>query len=137
MKKICTGYGIRRLCAIIDAMESKRKQSVMHHQEIEAGEKMAAELERQIREPMTDAYNEITRQDTIRVRDEAAIDLVNHPAHYAGKIECIDVLEQLAADGHDFRALHAIRYLWRYRHKGGDESIRKAIWYLRRMLGEV
>lgn len=111
----------------------------MHHLEIEHGEKMAAELERQIREPMADAYNEMTHQGNITVRDCESIDLVNHPAHYSGqgKIECIDVLEQLADDGHDFRALHAVRYLWRYRHKGGDESIRKAIWYLRRMLGEV
>ena len=62
-------------------------------------------------------------------------DMVNHPAHYTkGEIECIEVLEQLAADGHDFRILNAMKYLWRYRHKGGDESIRKAIWYLSRYL---
>jgi len=65
-------------------------------------------------------------------------DTVDHPAHYAnqGGIECIEVLEQLAADGHDFRILNAIKYLWRYRHKGGDESLRKARWYIERVLGE-
>ena len=65
-------------------------------------------------------------------------DMVNHPAHYAkqGEIECIEVLEQLAADVHDFRILNAMKYLWRYRHKGGDESISKAIWYLRRYLAD-
>ena len=63
-------------------------------------------------------------------------DTVNSPAHYArqGKIECIDVLEQLAEDGHDFRILNAIKYLWRYRHKGGDESLSKAVWYIERVL---
>lgn len=62
-------------------------------------------------------------------------DTVNHPAHYTqGEIECIEVLEQLAADGHDFRILNAMKYLWRYRHKGSHESLRKAIWYIERTL---
>ena len=63
-------------------------------------------------------------------------DTVNRPAHYAqqGQIECIDVLEQLAEDGHDFRILNAIKYLWRYRHKGGYESLQKAQWYIDRVL---
>ena len=82
-------------------------------------------------------------QDSLVARPAAikdcftAADTVNHPAHYTqGGIECIEVLEQLAADGHDFRILNAIKYLWRYRHKGGDESLRKARWYIERVLGE-
>lgn len=66
-------------------------------------------------------------------------DIVNHPSHYTrGDIECIDVLEQLARDGHDFRVLQAIRYLWRYQHKHEDitTDIKKAIWYLERMIGD-
>lgn len=55
--------------------------------------------------------------------------------HYTqGKIECIDVLEQLAEDGEDFRILNAIKYLWRYRHKGGDEDLLKAMNYIHRKL---
>ena len=67
-------------------------------------------------------------------------DIVNHPSHYTqGEIECIDVLEQLARDGHDFRVLQAIRYLWRYNHKHKDIStdIKKAIWYLQRTIGDM
>ena len=65
-------------------------------------------------------------------------DLVHHPYHYAGlgEIECIEVLEQLAANGHDFRILNAMKYLWRYRHKGGTQSLEKAIWYIERVVGE-
>ena len=65
-------------------------------------------------------------------------DTVNSPAHYAkqGQIECIEVLEQLAEDGHDFRILNAIKYLWRYRHKGGVESLAKARWYIERVINE-
>lgn len=66
-------------------------------------------------------------------------DMVNHPEHYAGQgdIECIEVLEQLARDGHDFRVLNAIKYLWRYRHKGRVESLQKAMWYLNRVIDEM
>lgn len=76
-------------------------------------------------------------QDITDSDEEAEMidDMVNEPPHYTkGEIQCIEVLEQLADDGHDFRVLNAMKYLWRYRHKGGDESIRKAIWYLRRYL---
>ena len=63
-------------------------------------------------------------------------DMVNHPAHYTkqGKIECIEVLEQLDSAGHDFHALTAIQYLWRYRDKGGAEDLEKAVWYINRLL---
>lgn len=66
------------------------------------------------------------------------MDNVNHPSHYAeqGAIECIEVLEQLAKDGHDFRILNAMKYLWRYRNKNKSEDLKKAIWYIQRTLNE-
>jgi hypothetical protein len=65
-----------------------------------------------------------------------APDPVNRPTHYAnqGQIECIEVLEQLAGNGEDFRILNAIKYLWRWRHKGGVESLKKAVWYIQRVI---
>lgn len=66
-------------------------------------------------------------------------DDINHPQHYAsqGGIECIEVLEQLARDGEDFRILAAMKYLWRYRHKGTPEKdLRKAVWYITRKIEE-
>jgi hypothetical protein len=107
----------------------------MHHAEIEQNEQAAAMAERMLKEPMADAYNELTHGANSRVRDMEASNMVNHPSHYTqGKIECIEVLEQLAGQGMDFRILHAIRYLWRYQHKGGAESLRKAVWYIERVL---
>ncbi len=59
---------------------------------------------------------------------------VNHPAHYnslsakcsCGKtIECIDVVRHLS-----FNIGNAIKYLWRWEHKGGIEDLKKAIWYI-------
>lgn len=66
-------------------------------------------------------------------------DNVNHPPHYTqqGPIECIDVLEQLSRNGCDFRVLLAMKYLWRYPHKGGLEDIGKAIWYLNRFYQDL
>jgi len=64
-------------------------------------------------------------------------DEVDHPTHYTqAKIECIEVLEQLAKDGHDFRILNAMKYLWRYRYKGGANSLAKAQWYIQRVIDD-
>ena len=63
-------------------------------------------------------------------------DMVNHPAHYQGEIECIDAIEasmsKAAFAGHCKAC--AIKYLWRYQSKGGVESLEKAQWYLSRLI---
>ena len=63
-------------------------------------------------------------------------DNINHPAHYEGNtsLECIDVME-IAFGGNavgDFCLCNAFKYLWRYKHKGGVEDVKKAKWYLDR-----
>ena len=64
----------------------------------------------------------------------AAVDNVNHPAHYElhGGIECFDVL--LATQGLDavknFCICNAIKYLFRRNRKNGDEDVKKAAWYI-------
>ena len=64
-------------------------------------------------------------------------DLVNHPPHYChGGIECIDAIAA-ALTPEEFRGFckgNLIKYTYRERHKGGDESIRKAIWYANKLL---
>ena len=63
-------------------------------------------------------------------------DNVNKPNHYRqGKVECIDAI-QSALTPEEFRGYckgNALKYVWRERHKGGDESMRKAQWYLDRL----
>jgi hypothetical protein len=60
-------------------------------------------------------------------------DNVNHPAHYKqGDIECIDAIEA-ALTPEEFRGYckgNAMKYIWRERHKGQNESLQKAVWYL-------
>ena len=67
----------------------------------------------------------------------AAIDLVNKPPHYnQGGIECIDAIESSmskeAFAGHCKACV--LKYLWRYKDKGGVESLEKAQWYLSRLI---
>lgn len=62
-----------------------------------------------------------------------------NPNHYKqGDIECIDALKSALTD-EEFRGgckMQALQYVWRERSKDGDESIRKAIWYLRMAIGD-
>lgn len=66
-------------------------------------------------------------------------DLVNDPPHYRqGTIECIDAI-RAALTEEEFRGFckgNVIGYVWRERHKGGDEDIDKSIWYLERLANE-
>lgn len=71
---------------------------------------------------------------------EARHDMVNHPPHYTrGGIECIDALASATADLQGLDAVctaNAIKYLWRWKHKGGVEDLRKAKWYIERLIGD-
>jgi hypothetical protein len=64
-------------------------------------------------------------------------DVVNHPSHYTdGGIECIESIEA-AFTIDEFRGYckgNCIKYIWRERHKGGTESLKKAQWYLNRLI---
>lgn len=67
-------------------------------------------------------------------------DPVNRPAHYtSGGIECIDAMQ--AAFGveavKDFCLCNAFKYLWRHRQKNGVEDLKKARWYLNRLIEEA
>ena len=61
------------------------------------------------------------------------MDTISHPTHYSnGGIECIDAIK--ASMSHDeycgFLKGNVIKYIWRYRLKGGIEDIKKADVYL-------
>jgi hypothetical protein len=65
-------------------------------------------------------------------------DMVNHPPHYtAGKVECIDALEAATADlvgVEAFCTANAIKYLWRWKKKNGVEDLKKAKWYIDKLI---
>ena len=65
-------------------------------------------------------------------------DPVEKPIHYAASsVECIDAIEaQLTPE--EFRGYlkgNVAKYMWRERQKGGIESLKKAKWYLSRLIG--
>lgn len=69
------------------------------------------------------------------------MDNVNHPAHYtAGKIECIDAIEAAVTNLNGFEGVcvgNAIKYLFRWKLKGGVESLKKARWYIDRLIANL
>ena len=63
-------------------------------------------------------------------------DMVNSPIHYnkAG-IETIDALEAMLVDGFDYYLQgNIVKYLWRFRYKNGVEDLKKAQWYLNKLI---
>ena len=66
-------------------------------------------------------------------------DMVNKPPHYnASGIECIDAIAAALGDGFEFYLQgNIMKYLWRYRYKNGTEDLKKARWYLDRLITEV
>ena len=73
--------------------------------------------------------------------DENVPDMVNHPQHYTqGGIECIDALKAATVGKRGIEAVcvaNVIKYLWRYEKKNGTEDIRKAKFYIERLLKEL
>lgn len=64
-------------------------------------------------------------------------DVVNHPTHYTdGAIECIEGIEA-ALTHEEYRGYckgNILKYVWRERLKGKTESLKKASWYLDRLI---
>ena len=65
-------------------------------------------------------------------------DNVNHPPHYTkDKIECIDAIRSATSEGYEYYLQgNIIKYIWRYNHKNGVEDLKKAKWYLKRLIKE-
>jgi len=64
-------------------------------------------------------------------------DVVNHPSHYTdGAIECIEAIEsqQTLEEFRGYLKGNIVKYLWREKHKGSTESLKKAQWYLDRLI---
>jgi hypothetical protein len=66
-------------------------------------------------------------------------DPVNSPKHYAdsfGGIQCIEAIEA-SMDLEEFKGFlkgNVQKYVWRYAQKNGAEDLKKAKWYLERLI---
>ena len=66
-------------------------------------------------------------------------DNVNHPKHYQSKsgLEVIDVIDAFTDDLTGMEAVctgNALKYICRWKNKNGIEDIKKAIWYLNKLI---
>lgn len=63
---------------------------------------------------------------------------VDHPKHYTnGKYECIDIIEDVTKDLKGLEAVctaNVIKYMWRWKLKNGVEDLKKARWYLNKLI---
>lgn len=61
---------------------------------------------------------------------------VDHPSHYQGAFECID--EMVALFGVeaviDFCKCNVYKYRYRATNKNGEEDVKKAEWYMRKLI---
>ena len=74
-------------------------------------------------------FVKVERNDAV----EPTNDAVQHPSHYTqGGIECIEAIRSsMTADGFaDYCKGNIIKYIWRWRSKGGVEDLKKAQVYL-------
>lgn len=68
---------------------------------------------------------------------DEATEKVNHPKHYVGKYECIEVMEDIYGKKSviEFCRCNAFKYLWRAGKKKSElEDLKKARWYIDKMI---
>ncbi len=66
--------------------------------------------------------------------------VVNHPAHYTtGGIECLEAIKaSMSTEAFaGYLSGNCIKYLWRYRQKGGVQDLLKCEFYLKRLIESV
>ena len=69
-------------------------------------------------------------------------DLVNHPQHYKTKsgLEAIDVIEAFTDGLQGYEAVetgNVLKYICRWKKKNGLEDLKKAQWYLSRLISKL
>lgn len=85
-------------------------------------------------------FEEVLTDEMTKQNINDILDNVEHPSHYCrGGIECIDAIE--ASLGKDeftgFLRGNIIKYVWRYKDKNGLEDLKKAQWYLNKLIEVV
>jgi len=76
------------------------------------------------------------RHEEYMKQAEMQSDMVNSPPHYNQQgIECIEAIEAACGDGFEYYLQgNIMKYLWRYRYKNGAEDLKKAHWYLEKLI---
>ena len=85
-----------------------------------------------------DMVRRLREEEQERAGKEAygGVDVVNSPSHYnqAG-IECIEAIAAATDNGFEYYLQgNIIKYIWRYRYKNGIEDLKKAQWYINKLI---
>ena len=67
-------------------------------------------------------------------------DDVSSPVHYnKGSIECIEAIEASSTkeEYEGYLRNNVLKYVWRFRYKDNIKDLRKARWYLDKLIGSV
>jgi len=87
---------------------------------------------------ITDNYSRFILDRFEKVEDVPVSDGVDHPSHYAGKVETIDYIMQVAATypGNEAALVaNVIKYVSRATRKGDKaKDLKKAQWYLNKLV---
>lgn len=98
-------------------------------EKVTAEKRMAADEMVKILQKQAQADKRTTEQVTWQV---------NHPEHYnLGEVECIDAIQSCMAGLSGFEGFcigNAIKYLWRWKQKGGLTDLEKAKFYIDRVI---
>ena len=83
--------------------------------------------------PLTDEEIEKAFEEALTAKKGAAKDNIN-PDHYKSStsLECIEAMEMVFSKNAviDFCVCNAWKYIWRWKHKNGQEDLKKADWYI-------
>lgn len=94
----------------------------------------------------SDPYNQLkneSKPEPQAYKTSTHTDMVHSPAHYnTAGIECIDAMqamvEQAEVDPHaSYCWQNSFKYLWRWPYKNGVEDLKKARWYLDRLISQI
>ena len=90
-----------------------------------------------IKERYREVYEKMIKKQAQEQSDhKQTMDMVNSPPHYNKTgIECIDAIKAMTDEGFEYYLQgNIMKYLWRYRYKNGIEDLKKAEWYLNKLI---
>lgn len=113
-----------------------KRQPYIEQEEISVKE-VAQKVREEISKAAVESLDKIKLRQAVDEMMELVPDNINHPAHYTiGKVEVIDYIQDKMTPEmfEGFCVGNAMKYLSRYRLKGGLEDLKKAEWYLNRLI---
>ena len=106
---------------------------------IEYMKKKLKEIEDKTKEQKVKYLSGVKKQAQEQSDHKQTLDMVNSPPHYnENGIETIDAIRAMTDDGYEYYLQgNIMKYLWRYRYKNGVEDLKKAEWYLSKLIEAV